>query len=348
MLQISRRSFMQMAAASTVVAGASAGSSRASTQSAGTGNLIDTHHHIFPPGLQDWLVNRSVLPQDRSTWPNWAQWSLDETIEMMESVGIVGAIASQPAPLSLFPTAGEAREWTRVINESSAEVIRDNPKRFGFFAYLPLNHPAVMVEEAVYALDELDADGVMCITHSGDKYLGHPDYAELLSELNRRKATLFLHPDRIDLPSPESVPYWLTDFMLATTRTALSLILSGALDRNPALSIILSHAGGFLPYIHGRIFHLDETEGRDGAKAAESLKRFYYDTALPMSPYATAPLLQAALPDRILFGTDWPQVQTKGIAEQLAEMREDKELDSALRQKIMSDNAGALFPRFAS
>src|SRR5690606_13016318 len=72
-----------------------------------------------------------------------------------------------------------------------------------------------------------------------------------------------------------------------TTRTALSLILSGALDRNPALSIILSHAGGFLPYIHGRIFHLDETEGRDGAKAAESLKRFYYDTALPMLSITT-------------------------------------------------------------
>ena len=60
MLQISRRSFMQMAAASTVVAGASAGSSRASTQSAGTGNLIDTHHHIFPPGLQDWLRRPST------------------------------------------------------------------------------------------------------------------------------------------------------------------------------------------------------------------------------------------------------------------------------------------------
>jgi len=339
---------MQMAAASATAAGAFAGASRASTHPAQTGNLIDTHHHIFPPGLQDWLMNRGILPRDRSTWPNWARWSLDETIEMMETVGMLGAVASQPAPLSLFPGADEAREWTRIINESSAAVVRDNPKRFGFFAYLPLNHPEVMIEEAAYALDELDADGVMCITHSGDKYLGHPDFAELLSELNRRKATLFLHPDRLDLPSPEGVPYWLTDFMLATTRTALSLIVSGALDRNPDLSIILSHAGGFLPYIHGRIFHLDETEGRDGAKVAEGLRRFHYDTALPMSPYATAPLLQAALPDKILFGTDWPQVPTEGIAKQVEDMRGDEEMDSALRLKIMSENARALFPRFAS
>jgi len=186
----------------------------------------------------------------------------------------------------------------------------------------------------------------MCITHAGDKYLGHPDFAELLAELNLRKAVLFLHPDRLDLPSPEGVPNWLTDFMLATTRTALSLITSGALDRNPDLSIILSHAGGFLPYIHGRIFHLDETEGRDGARVAAGLRRFHYDTALPMSPYATAPLLQPALPERILFGSDWPQVQTQGIAAQLDQMRQDAEIDRALGQKIMSENARMLVPPF--
>lgn len=347
MFEFSRRSLIQMAA-TTAAAGVLAGPSRASTGSAQTGNFIDTHHHIFAPGLQDWLLKSGILPQDRSTWPNWAKWSLDETIEMMERTGIAGAVTSQPAPLSLFPTADDAREWIRAINEANADVVRDNPKRFGFFAYLPLNHPAVMVEAAVYALDELGADGVMSITHSGNKYLGHPDFAELLSELNRRKATLFLHPDRIDLPSPEGVPDWLSDFVFATTRSALSLIVSGALDRNPDLSIILSHAGGYLPYIHGRIFHMDETENRDGAAIAAGLKRFHYDTALPMSPYATAPLLRAASPEKILFGTDWPQVKTAGIAEQVAEMQKDPELDSVFLPKIMSENARTLFPRFAS
>ena len=346
MLEISRRSLIQLTT-TTAAAGALAGVSRASTGTAQMGNFIDTHHHIFAPGLQDWLVKSGILPQDRSVWPNWTRWSLDETFEMMERAGIEGAVTSQPAPLSLFQTVDEAREWIRAINEANADVVRDNPKRFGFFAYLPLNHPAVMMEAAVYALDELGADGVMCITHSGDKYLGHPDFAELLSELNRRKTTLFLHPDSIDLPSPEGVPNWLTDFVVATTRSALSLIVSGALERNRDLSIILSHAGGYLPYIQGRIFHMDETEGRDGAAIAASLKRFHYDTALPMSPYATAPLLRAASPDKILFGTDWPQVQAREIVNQVAEMHEDPMLDSVLLPKIMSENARVLFPRFA-
>lgn len=83
--------------------------------------------------------------------------------------------------------------------------------------------------------------------------------------------------------------------------------------------------------------------GRAGAAMAASLRRFHYDTALPMSAYATAPLLRPPSPEMILFETDWPQVKTAGIAEQVAAMQSDPKLDPVLLPRIMSKMRGRSF-----
>ncbi|GAA4466197.1 hypothetical protein GCM10023170_076770 [Phytohabitans houttuyneae] len=92
----------------------------------------------------------------------------------------------------------------------------------------------------------------------GGRYLGDP----VFDPLNRRRAVVFVHPDGLpdgDVQIP-GVDEFIADFLLDTTRAALSLIASGTLDRYRDLSIILAHAGGFLPYAAGRV----ESAGRQG------------------------------------------------------------------------------------
>ena len=42
-------------------------------------------------------------------------------------------------------------------------------------------------------------------------------------------------------------------FPMETTIAVTRLILSGVLDRYPKLKVLVAHAGGTLPWLHGRI-----------------------------------------------------------------------------------------------
>ncbi|MEU8800423.1 amidohydrolase family protein [Spirillospora sp. NPDC048819] len=308
---------------------------------------IDTHHHAVPPKMRQWAVEQGIIPPTGG--PSWAQWTLPDTLATMEANGIAVGVASAPVPAEIFADRKVAESGVHVCNESLAELARDHPTRFGFFANVAMLHPDLALKQVAYALDELGADGVLLNTSAGGRYLGDPVFAPLLAELDRRGAVAFTHPF-----SPEGIVEvpgvggWLGDFLLDTTRTALSLIASGALDRYRRLSIILSHGGGFLPYMAGRAERWGrEDDGPDPAKIRRALRRFFYDTALPMSPYATPTLLGAAGADRVLFGTDWPANSAREVTLNTAALDRDPNLSRRAHKAIARDNALRLLPRLA-
>ncbi|MFF5259471.1 amidohydrolase family protein [Actinomadura viridis] len=342
---LSRRTALRAGALVTAAAGVGAPVPAA----ADGGERIDTHHHVLPPRMRRWLVDQGVLPPQGG--PRWAQWSLPETLEVMDANRIAMGIASTPAPQSVFRDRAFAEAGTRVFNETLADLVRDHPARFGFFAYLPLLHIDLALREAAYALDELGADGVLMTNTAGGRYLGDRSFEPLFAEMNRRKAVIMTHPDALpEQPAPfPGAEEYVADFMLDTTRCALNLIRSGTVDRHPGLSIILCHGGGFLPYIGGRV----ERAGRRGEGPApdafrRALKRFHYDTALPMSPYATPTLLNAVGPGRILYGTDWSQIEASEVALARRAFERDPALDDRARAAIGHRNALRLFPAAAA
>src|SRR5690606_4274253 len=254
---------------------------------------IDTHHHAVPPKMRQWAVEQGIIPPDDV--PSWAKWTLEETLATMEANNIAMGVASAPVPPEIFEDRKTADSGVRVCNESLAELVRDHPSRFGFFANVAMLHPDLALEQIAYALDELGAAGVLLTTSAAGRYLGDPVFEPLLAELDRRGAVAFVHPFSpkgiVEVPG---VGDWLADFLLDTTRTALSLIAAGTLDRHRRLSISLSHGGGFLPYMAGRAERWGREEGGPApSKSRRALRRFSSDTALPMSPYATPTLLNA-------------------------------------------------------
>lgn len=301
---------------------------------------IDTHTHIVPPFYADWLAEQGIAAGGLPI-PNW---SADAHLALMDRHRIETAIVSVSTPGVNLGDTGEARAMARQVNEYAAEVVATHGERFGFFATLTLPDVEGSLEEAAYALDDLHADGIVLLANVGGVYLGDPGFDLLFDELNRRRATVFVHPSTLAGVAPTAgLPPFVADFLLDTTRAAIRLARSGTLDRCPDLKIILSHGGGFVPYAAAR-FAGAASPKREDADGIRQLQRFYFDTALTSSPYALPSLLAFAQPRHITFGSDWPYAPEPRAAQFIA-MLEQYELDDDQRASLDRGAAEALFPR---
>jgi len=309
-------------------------------------DLIDTHHHFYPPEYQkawlSWEESRK-LPH----FPTQVAWTREKAIEEMDKAGIRTAILSLASTPGLWFDAGPeaAARMARTCNEFGATMVQDFPGRFGLFATLSMLDIDTTLKELEYAFDTLKADGVGLQSNYGDKWLGNPVYKPVLEELNRRKAVVYVHPLVASCCGALSVGTFpaVIEVPHDTTRTVTSLLLSGTFARLRDISWLFSHAGGTIPMMAGRINsfygarpNLKEfaPEGIEG-----ELRRLNYDTANATHPAQMAALLKLVPVSQITYGTDYPYFPTT----QIANLRELLSADQL--QAIGSDNAARLVPR---
>jgi predicted TIM-barrel fold metal-dependent hydrolase len=314
---------------------------------------IDTHQHLIPPRYAKWLTSRGIRPGGIAL-PGWSESS---ALKFMDRHDVRTGILSLSTPGVWFGDDAEARRWAREINEYSAGLVSRHPERFGFFATLTLPDVEGSLAEAEYALDTLHADGVVLLANNDGRYLGDPGFGPLLHFLHRRQTVVFVHPGELPAPAVEGIPTFTADFLLDTTRTAVSLILSGGMRTYSKVRFILAHAGGFVPYIAYRILL---TMMRQQGPAMQALtifdqahqvpqqlavlKQFYYDIALSSTSAALPSLLDVADPDRITYGSDFPFAPASAVAFMAAEY-DRYPLSAELRHAIDRGNAERLFPR---
>lgn len=279
-------------------------------------------------------------------------WSERSALKFMDGNAVQTGILSLSTPGVYLGDALEARRRAREVNEYTAEVMAGRPDRFGFFATLTLPDVEGALTEAAYALDSLHADGIVLLANNDGRYLGDPDFEPLLEFLHRHQAVVFIHPGELPAPAVPGIPTFAADFLLDTTRAAISLILSGAMEKYSGIKFLLAHAGGFAPYIAFRIL-LTMLNNRDLALSALAaltdaqqsiLRRFYYDLALSASPTTLPTLLEVADPRRVTYGTDFPFAPAMAIG-LLNTQYENYRLEPSPRAAIDRGNAESLFPR---
>ncbi|MGW6929388.1 amidohydrolase family protein [Lentzea sp. NPDC054927] len=301
-------------------------------------NRIDTHQHLVPPRYAEWLKEKGIRPGGVDV-PDWSEAA---AIEFMDGHGIQTGILSLSTPGVYFGDVDEARRWAREINAYCADLRDRRPDRFGFFATLPMPDVDSAIEEARYALDVLGADGIVLLANYEGRYLGDKAFVPLLEFLHERAAVVFVHPGELPAEPVPGIPTFTADFLLDTTRTAISLILSGAMTTYANVRFILAHAGGFVPYIAYRI--LLTMAKQQMTPSLDVLKRFYFDIALSATPAALPSLLEVADPDHITYGSDFPFAPPIAVGF-INGQYEQHPLDPALRSAIDRGNSEALFPR---
>ncbi|MBL8378074.1 MAG: amidohydrolase [Burkholderiales bacterium] len=299
---------------------------------------IDVHHHISPPA---WV---NALKSAKLDSPPVNNWTPQRSIDDLDRGGVATAITSPTQPAIGFLNARDAADVARASNEYARKLADESRGRFRMFALLPMPHVDATLREIEYALDTLKAEGVAFMTSYNNRYLGNKEFAAVMDELNRRKATAYTHPNdpsccvNVGIGMPTGLIEWGTD----TTRTIADLIFTGTARRCKDVNFIFSHAGGtigslterFLVWIHGQA--MMRNRGFDRERVLAELRGFYYDTAQTANPVAMGALSKFIPVSQIVYGTDYPYRtaadHTKGLAEVFsgADLRAI-ERDNALR-----------------
>ena len=302
---------------------------------------INVHHHFLPPAYMKAIGDR--LAPGRGTSRS-SGWSPAADIEQMDAAGIELAIGSISIPGVWFGEIPAARRMAREWNEFAANVARDYPGRFGFFAVIAPPDVEGSLAEISHALDALKADGVALLSSYDGRWLGDAAFAPVMAELDRRRAVVFVHPaaTRED-QGPHGVKSHVLEGPFDTTRAIASLLKTDALSRHPHIQFVFAHGGGAMPYLAGRLATLnDGSEETRPENTRAQFARLYFDTALLMNEPAMAALTRFSPPSRVLLGTDSPIISTR---DEMAAWRAI-EVAPELRRRIERDNAVELLARF--
>jgi predicted TIM-barrel fold metal-dependent hydrolase len=286
----------------------------------GTG-IVDVHHHFYPEFLMkawagatlegDWADYKAHFAK-----PPYTGWTTEGAVALLDRTGIETAVLSLPAGTVGFLQGSAQQQLVRDINDYATQMGRDYEGRFGLFALLPMPQIEASIAEIGRALDTLGATGIGLMTSYGNRWLGHPDFAPVLADLNRRGAVVHVHPRSPPCCTGmiHSNPWGasaLLEFPYDTGRTIFDLLQSGALVRYPNIRWIFSHLGGVIPFLAGRLRDVGPGFWKDLETVAphgidHEFRRLHYDiAACAYQPNMLAAL--AYLPQsQLLFGTDHP------------------------------------------
>ena len=280
-------------------------------------------------------------------------WKVQEHLALMDECNIEWTLLSVSSPQPYFTGFDEeAVKMCRHLNESMAEVKTKYPKRFKFQACLPLPNIEAAIDEAIYALDVLKADGVKFASNSKGLYLGAKELNPLMAELNQRCTICNIHPHRPE-PIKEGIfssgPVPLYEFLADTTRAVLNLISNGVILRYPKISWIIPHCGSFLPNIYDRFDGLSKILIPKGlmqdVNIKKSVAKLYFDLSGNPAPHLLDWLLTITSPDKIMYGADFPftpAALVKSNLNKLLIMLDRKDL-APYKEQILYKNAENLF-----
>jgi predicted TIM-barrel fold metal-dependent hydrolase len=309
---------------------------------------IDTHHHMLP----EFFFEATNEPAHPVGGLKPQPWSPEHSLAFMDEAEIDIAITSISTPGIELRDRVASRELARKCNDFAAALVSKYPRRFGALGSIPMPDIEDAIEACIYALDVLKLDGVVLFTNSQGIYLGDKRMKPLFHELQRRKATVFVHPNAS--PDPVAHALGLTDNLIDfpgdTTRAIAQLHYGGTFAETPDVKYVFSHAGGTAPYLAGRFGIVDEMgimgDNKATGTTAETFRRLYWDTALAWTDPVLHTLRHIAGINKVAFGTDFPYIRKDLAIKGKQRININPDLSAGEKKQVFGDTALELFPRF--
>ena len=149
----------------------------------------------------------------------------------------------------------ESLEYAQWLNERLADAVKANPESFVALGSVPMQDTAKAVAELEIITAKLGFRGVEISSNINGRYLDDSAFDPFWEAAQYLELLIFVHPNAV-VGADRMRDYNLANLIGNPTDTSLSVakcILGGVLERFPKLKFLLAHAGGFMPYIWGRL-----------------------------------------------------------------------------------------------
>ncbi|KAL4893001.1 cytochrome P450 [Aspergillus ambiguus] len=310
---------------------------------------IDVHSHPIPNVWLDALkeaeypvVNGSLIVEGFSV----PRWSLSGHLENMDEYGLNYSILSITAPGVSFLASKpkKARRLARELNDILHDYVQAYPTRLGALCLLPLPSVKDALIEIDYCLDKLGFDGIGLYTNFNGLYLGDAKLDPVFEALNKRNATVFVHPTTPGCQGA-TLGYGgpLTEYPFDSVRAMENMLLTGQRLRFPTVTMIFPHGGGAMPYLAGRIAgvaSLEDLGALDASQTIAQLRGYYFDTASAYSAIQLQALKSFSGVGHIVTGTDFPYVPVNQAKPGLASIQSNGGFTESEMAQISNGNTG--------
>ena len=284
-------------------------------------------------------VHRNPLPR--------RVYDLEMRLNDMDATGVDRQVLSVVPPCMYYTLdALLCRDIAASFNESLAELARTMPDRFSCMATVPLQDPEAAAKELERAVS-LGHIGVEIGTNVAGRNLDDPALDVFWQKVASLDIPVLVHPMDVIGHGDRLKDYYLANLIgnpLDTSIAAACLVFGGVLERFSGIKFILSHTGGFTPWIRGRWQHgyleREEPKSRGAREPENYLGNFYYDTIIHNADcFEFAWKTLGA--DRLVFATDYPF--DMGDLGPALEIPGISRVPAADREKILAGNALGIY-----
>ena len=282
--------------------------------------VIDFHIHYTPEKFVKEKLGpgespRTYFVNDMPAYSYHRQlYALDEHVKAMDKAGVDMAFLSSGAGLS------NDLDQCRYVNDDLRRVEKLFPGKLFGLAHVPPTGGEGSLRELERAARELGYKGAAMASVVGKVELDSPDLWPFYRKANELGLFIFIHPalsssgNYFDYDLGRSVG---REFQLVLT--TIRLINGGVLDEFPDLNFIISHLGGGISALMGRIEPYQDKEfwGTAGhprhGKVPKKDFRYYFDKlhydtgGFCGNINAVKCALVEIKPQSLVFGTDYPQ-----------------------------------------
>ena len=323
--------------------------------------IIDTHAHFVPQTMLDAVVSgsasfknievlkddkafklafmgaaptRPIMPKLRELETREA-WLSENGIDVQISGGWLDSFA-------YGVPADEGAAWSRFMNEHLLEQMRGKSYREPL-ATVPLQDgklAAEVLREAMAA----GFSGAMIGTQpkglSGN--LDDPELNPFWEAASETAAALYLHP-MFGCGDDRLLDYDMINAVgrgVDTTTAIARMIYAGHFTKYNGMKMVLSHGGGALPYVLGRMNRNYLMHKDDGyADPVEQMANLWYDTVL-FDPRTLRFLVELFGAEQVVLGSDYPFPIGDMMPSKIVHDANLSEVDTSA---ILGDNAAKLF-----
>lgn len=266
-------------------------------------------------------------------------------IKDMDKAGVDIAVVSLTCPSVYWGGEKISTQAAVIMNDDMAVQQEIYPDRIRWFATLPWQYP----EKAVSELDRAckkGAAGVFVSANVCGMSLTDPFLKPIWDAIDAWQLPVLVHPTtppgvgQMDMQRYNLVPS--VGFVFDTSMAVARMIYDGFLDRYQKLKIIAAHAGGFLPYIAGRldICYENMPACREAISSTPStyFDRIYFDS-VTFQQGSLELCLDVAGSDNVMYGSDYPH----NIGDMKGCLSRVNALPSNQRDAVRGKNAMRIF-----